>query len=151
MLPGIPVIGCYAMEKYTEELLQDPATWLEALSVCLGGQWIEKGDWVGFTVTHDGFSTDVEFNSTNDTLTVTSQGFHVTRWTAPLATCVLTQRIDDGQLFTELASAPGKDSDASNSLSVWGPEAKYRGGPMEIQNPEIDDERFILNRIVEHL
>jgi len=139
------------MEDYTDKLLQQPAQWLRALSVCLGGDWIDNGERFGFTVSHDRLTTDVEFDASDDTLTVSTLGMHRMRWSASLSTCELTQRIDDGQLFTELASFSGNGSDHSHSLAVWGPRARYRGGPIKIQEPDIGADEYILDRIVKDL
>lgn len=140
------------MPEYTDGLREQPVEWLKALSICLGGTWGENEDTVGFTVSHDGYATDVEFETNTDTVLVTNHGITITRWAAPLGTCELTQRPDDGQLFTELASSAGVDSDTtSHSLCTWGPRARYRGGGVKLAEPGVHESEFILCQIVDQL
>jgi hypothetical protein len=140
------------MEDYTDELREAPAMWLKALSICLDGQWMEQGDRIGFSTSHDGVATDVEFDRAYDTLFVATDGIHTVEWEAPLSHCRLVQKVDDSQLFTELTAntVPGSGT-ASNSLSVWGPRARYRGGVLKTEEPDVDESQFILARIVDHV
>lgn len=136
------------MLTYTDSLSEEPRKYLNALSICLGGEWVEYDERVGFHVTHDNSETDVELDLTDETLSVVSQGMHVLQWSAPLSTCKLTQQIDDGQLFTELQGMATDDSGADRRLSVWGPAARYRGGPIKLRDPTIDESNYIISEIV---
>jgi len=141
------------MNDYTTQFIEQPIPWLKALAVCFNGQWIENGDTVGFTVSHDGFATDVEFDTVDQVLTVSHQSIHTTQWEAPLSVCRLIQQTDDGQLFTKLtASFDERDSDSdARSLAVWGPRARYHGGVLKITEPEVNTGQKVLSRIVKHI
>jgi len=137
------------MEDYTAALRKQPAEWLRALSTCLGGQWIERDDTVGFFIDEKSRnpSTTVEFNRLTGKVSVSVCGLQTVQWSAALDQVRLTQEIDDSQLLTELAASNGDELQATQSLAVWGPRATYCGGVLKLR--EVPDCEYVLSRIID--